>query len=304
MSKEQSDEEFRQYLLGRLPGSEMERLDELSIADDEFAMRLSEVEDDLVDAYVRGELEGEQLQEFKKVYLSSPRRREKVAFAEALFAWQARQQLHGSAVPSARPQRVHTGWTKYLRVGWSPKWAFAACALLFVIVAGFVLHTAWRRPQMDREDNQGVRSETQIKSERVGNSSVQATETSRSTGAASRAPSSPMSVNVATYLLPIPTRGLAPIPQVRLVPGTSRVKLQLQTGSSIFSTYMAELRNPATRALLWRSGPLAAEAANQVPVILENSVLSSGTYVVELRGIDAHGKSTLIADYVFHVVRQ
>jgi hypothetical protein len=48
------DEQLVRYLLGLLPDEEAERLDELSIADDELAWRLRAVEDDLVDAYVTG----------------------------------------------------------------------------------------------------------------------------------------------------------------------------------------------------------------------------------------------------------
>ena len=49
---------IRDYLLGQLPESEAERLDELSITDDECAERIRAVEHDLVDAFARGELEG------------------------------------------------------------------------------------------------------------------------------------------------------------------------------------------------------------------------------------------------------
>ena len=49
---------IRDYLLGQLPESETERLDELSITDDECAERIRAVEHDLVDAFARGELAG------------------------------------------------------------------------------------------------------------------------------------------------------------------------------------------------------------------------------------------------------
>jgi hypothetical protein len=44
-----------EYLLGALPEAETERLDELSITDDEFTESLQVAETDLVDAYVLGE---------------------------------------------------------------------------------------------------------------------------------------------------------------------------------------------------------------------------------------------------------
>ena len=75
---------IRDYLLGQLPESETERLDELSITDDECAERIRAVEHDLVDAFARGELQGVVLEQFRSRYLTTPRRREATRFAEAL----------------------------------------------------------------------------------------------------------------------------------------------------------------------------------------------------------------------------
>src|ERR1700722_18106227 len=81
------DQVLLRYLLGSLPEEEAERLDELSVVDDAIAWRLSAVENDLVDAYVGGQLSGGDLAEFKKCYLSSPRRLQKLEFAEALSSF-------------------------------------------------------------------------------------------------------------------------------------------------------------------------------------------------------------------------
>ena len=47
------DRALTRYLLGQLAGEEADRLDELAIVDDEVAWRVREIENDLVDAYVR-----------------------------------------------------------------------------------------------------------------------------------------------------------------------------------------------------------------------------------------------------------
>ena len=79
-----SDQTIRDYLLGQLPESESERLDELSITDDECAERVRAVEHDLVDAFARGELAGVVLEQFRSSYLTTPQRRDAARFAEAL----------------------------------------------------------------------------------------------------------------------------------------------------------------------------------------------------------------------------
>lgn len=75
-----------QYLLGSLPAAETERLDELSVTDDEVAEALKSVENDLIDAYVQDELDEEACAQFKTHYLASAARRERVAFAQAFQA--------------------------------------------------------------------------------------------------------------------------------------------------------------------------------------------------------------------------
>ena len=76
-----------QYLLGALPAAETERLDVLSFTDDEFADSIRVVENDLVDAYVQGELADDELEQFKAFYLAFPIGREKVEFAQAFLVW-------------------------------------------------------------------------------------------------------------------------------------------------------------------------------------------------------------------------
>src|SRR5215813_12464202 len=74
------------YLLGFLPEDEAERLDEQSIVNDDVACRLLSVENDLVDAYIRGTLDAELRHRFESYYLASPRRRQRVKFARRFLA--------------------------------------------------------------------------------------------------------------------------------------------------------------------------------------------------------------------------
>src|SRR5215831_7524281 len=78
------------YLLGALSANETERLDELSIADDDFAARLTATENDLVDAFVRGQLPDDLARRVRDQYVASPARQQKLRFAQALLDHQAR----------------------------------------------------------------------------------------------------------------------------------------------------------------------------------------------------------------------
>lgn len=92
------DGELECYLLGLLPEEDTERVEELSIVDDEVASRLRVLEDDLVDAYVRGDLASDVKARFEAYYLLTERRRQKVEFARRL----RRLRRH----PQCRPLRL------------------------------------------------------------------------------------------------------------------------------------------------------------------------------------------------------
>ena len=129
------DEVLVDYLLGRLSTEDTERVDELSIADDDVAWRLQAVENDLVDAYVAGQLSGERLERFTSFYLTSPVRRRRVELARAL-----RSQ---STPRAARPAS--------LRI--LPHWALAAAALIATLgVAYFAVENRRLRDQVYQSD--------------------------------------------------------------------------------------------------------------------------------------------------------
>src|SRR5947209_1954353 len=127
------DQRLSRYLLGSLADAEADALDELSVADEQIASRLSAVEHDLVDAYVKGELSGETLDRFRSRYLSSPVGIRKVRLAEALFEYQT-QHTAPVAHRSGSAARMRTfAWPHNV-----PQWAMAAAALL-VLTVGAVL---------------------------------------------------------------------------------------------------------------------------------------------------------------------
>lgn len=74
------------YLLGSLEEEEQDRLEQQYFADPEMLALVEATEDDLIDAYIRGELSLEDRARFESHFLRSRRRRERVSTAEALLA--------------------------------------------------------------------------------------------------------------------------------------------------------------------------------------------------------------------------
>src|ERR1700749_3584788 len=157
MSKHSSDAQtLTQYLLGSLPAAEAERLDELSVTDDEVAEALRSVEKDLIDAYVQDELDEAARAQFKTYYLASATRSERVAFAQAFHARaeksltsqatearaEAPTKARTEAATKAASRRKGRGMFSIgrgfdvSRTGW--QWGAACAALALLIAVGWL----------------------------------------------------------------------------------------------------------------------------------------------------------------------
>jgi hypothetical protein len=166
MSKQPGDAQtLTRYLLGSLPTAEAERLDELSVTDDEVAEALKSVEKDLIDAYVQDELDEAARAQFKTYYLASATRSERVAFAQAfharaeksltLQATKARAEASAGArreaATEAAPGRKGRGMfsarrgLNVSRPAW--QWGAAFAALVLLIAAGWLTFDNVRQRQ-------------------------------------------------------------------------------------------------------------------------------------------------------------
>ncbi|HEX9163978.1 MAG TPA: hypothetical protein VF980_19885 [Thermoanaerobaculia bacterium] len=255
------------YLLGSLPEEETERLDEMSVTDDEIAWRLRAVENDLVDAYVRGEMSGGTLERFRSTYLASPERRKKVVVAKALLALRPARPVADERPAMARVSRFPI-----------ERWALAAS--LAAIAAGgaylyFVPRSAPNVPHVVTARNAPTPQATRV---------------------------SPALATVSFVLSP-PTRGgTVSLPALAVPAGTQLVNLRLQLESDDFPEYEAALRNLATNEIVWRSAAAKASldgAGSAVGFDLPAGVLKPQNYSIELSGLPQNGRAELIASYAF-----
>ncbi len=147
-----NEQAMTDYLLGCLPDADAARYDEFSVADDDFAAALSVCENDLVDAYVQGELAGQVLEQFRLHYLASPLRRDKVTFAKA---WQAFAERGAADVRSkdVTDGASRQGWFAALSSFLAPRpalqWGVVAGVLVLLLAGGFavVAFTLLRRAE-------------------------------------------------------------------------------------------------------------------------------------------------------------
>jgi hypothetical protein len=287
------------YLLGSLSKDETERFDELSVTDDEFAARLRSAEDDLIDAYVRGELAGETLERFTSAYLSQPAGIRRIAFADALQKYQARHADPPGAVVQ-RPSSTSM-----------PAWSLAAAAVLVLAAAGYFfvenvrLRTdiAAERDALRTREREllGALSDQQARNAETAKELEAARDTLAQAGKSAAAPRP----GVLSFVLVAPTRGAGDIARLVLPPGIDDVLLQVQLEATEFPAYQAALRDPATNRVVWRSSRLdapAPAARGFLRVTIPVRVLNSRHYVLDLMAFPARGEGVVVANYAFAVV--
>jgi hypothetical protein len=277
--------ELERYLLGLLPADATERLDEESIADDEFAVRLRTVETDLIDSYVRGQLAGATLARFESYYLSSPRRREAVRVAANFVRAVDRSSTPAEDVTSsgriARPTRL--------------QWIAAAAALVTVVGGSLLFQAARPRRELT------IATSATGATERPTREAAPPVASDR----ADRIPAPPQAI-AAMVLLP-PTRAVTPVPTLAMPPAVDRVSFELRLEVNDFPRYRVELNDPVTSRVLWRSDWMSSKSsADQisVSVIVPANLLKSQRYSLDLTGQDSAGREDVIGSYPVRIVQR
>jgi hypothetical protein len=141
------EHQAKEYLLGELTEAEQARLEERFFQDAELSELLTEIEDDLIDQYVRKELSPRERERFETHFLISERRREKTEFARS---WLEAEKLRGEkaavAVEDARTERPASRWKSVLAALSAPRPALAYSLGAFALL--FLLFGLWQWSEM------------------------------------------------------------------------------------------------------------------------------------------------------------
>jgi hypothetical protein len=301
------------YLLGSLSAAETERLDELSIGDDEFAAALQAAETQLNDAYVNGELSAPDRTAFEAHYLKSPHRREQALFARAFQVWTSNETA--GAVESDRAVPAVSNVTPMMapRIKrpshWT--WALAAAAILFVLVGGFLVIRSIRTSRQAAADEARRQELTRPQASpvppgenpplvEVPNRSPQPTPTEPAPKTPAPAPTSePV---IATLVLAAPVRGGGAIPTVRSNAGRINARLELDPAAN-FPLYKVALIDPASTTILWESGLLNGRGQSSLNIVFPAQTLTAKIYQLRVTGLTIDSGTEIIGNYPFEIVK-
>lgn len=320
------DRALTRHLLGQLAGEEADRLDELAIVDDDMAWRVRAVENDLVDAYVRGGLDAESRRHFEAYYLASPKRRARVRFAERFV-----RAVDAFGPPTERPERRRVAvfaesrpWLNRLVPRSAARWTVVYAAAAILVIACSVLLIRDLRPApapLESEQAARIPAATPLPSPPSPPPSGASPSSPQSPVAAAPVPTAPAPA-VPVPAGPVPAVAVVLWPQTRgtdegavAVPAAAtRVTLQLQVETLDFARYAATLKESDTGRIVWRGGRISASASGaspMVPIVVPAHVLKPRAYMLELTGhsaapgpADAAKDGEVIGSYAFQVTRQ
>jgi hypothetical protein len=316
------------YLLGALPVDEAEPIEEASVVDEDFAARLNAIERDLVDSYLKGELEGAYLAKFQSWYLSSPLRVQRVdaarailriadaveegvavigapeAFAapetDAVAAGIATLQAFTAGVApkfsygeDSAPRRLAT-----LRFGMFRAWPVLGFAAALVLLIGALGYVSSKNKQLRKEvaetKQQSSALTAQLDDQRVANGGKSVAQGDLAHGVEN--------VATVTMFLSAPSRGANAIPKIDVPAGTGLVVLSLGLGANDVDNYRVQLMSATTNKVLWHSGQLRPGSdGTYVSVAIPTTVLHSQIYLIQLMHDAKNGAPELLGTYPFRV---
>ncbi len=333
----QSDQVTR-YLLGQLPESEIQRLNQLRATDENFRQRVTIVEDDLIDCFTKGQLQGEDLMRFRRYFLAAAANRERVKVAQGFlddfrFApLDAPPSLWERVLPANLITSLEDFWQSAKHFWTTVREPFliglrGVGLLLFVWclylafdlvrlrnrVADLQANEEAAQPAAPRPaqstapaptDNQLAQQIDQSR-EQLGQLKAAALRNEPTAEPAT----SPLAVNAAelqpaSFNLRPAARGAEGVPELTVNPATDDVAFQLELGRDDRASYRAELRAQPDGSRLWQSGTLKARAKDFGKVLevrVPAALLKSRAYTLKVFGTSNNGSSEEALNYSFRI---
>jgi anti-sigma factor RsiW len=307
------DSRLRQYLLGELPERDRTRIEELYFADDDRFEQVLVAEEELIDAYVAGELDAPERERFEQTFLTTATRRERLAFARTLHAALAREATPSPAIEETsrwprRPLLVQQRTSVSVAV---PRWALVAAAAVLVLgVASLLVERGRLNDAIDRlqadagtlaQRNQQLQQDVENERRRAESARTQPPGPAI-TAETGRTSSTPV---IATFVLaPGLVRSSGGPNVVRIPPTAALVRLELDLESDSHPGYRPVL-STAEGQEVWRQQPVPARRTSSgrgVVLELPATLLTNRDYVLTLSGVTGN-RSEEVETYMFRASR-
>ena len=308
------------YLLGELSEQEQEQLEEAYFTDDVLFERFLAVKDDLIDAYARGDLDGEKRERFEHHFLASQPRQQRVEEARGFIRAVTAHSSKASTVSTAAVAPVSDiRWRRFIsETSMLRPWVWQGALAVLLLVA---LASVWllaKRLQGERAEVVPPVGENRRdlagNKPAVLNGSVSPTKPTATstpdhtspTKPANKKSAQPVPVVLASLVLsPFSPRDATGSNSLVLRPDTTAVGLRLDFKGDGYRRYHVSLRTLDGEQVLYRNA-LKARSSGQgqsVTLTFDPLILRRQDYIITLSGLTADGKLEAIGDYYFRVER-
>lgn len=314
MTTKFTDVEITGYLLGELTEETRASLAEACADDPAFFTRVAEIEDDLIDDYVRGKLNIELRGKFECHYLIHPARSERVQLAKILLS---KLEPLPRTAPLPQPNRQYlpqapspTFWRKLFSHFPVPA---LATILLMGLGGGWLLYkTARLQNELKEQRADRIRGEQRLNELQQQNERLSA-EVGRLQNQPVPGQPTPSPEDLAGVVtLQLPTSQVmsgAPgsaTPTLKLSSDIKQVRLQFAPASGNYSRYQAVLQTADGRTILEQPNviPRRRASTSLFTVSVSDDKLTSGEYILTLRGIKANAETDTLAKALFRVQKK
>jgi hypothetical protein len=326
----------RRYLLDDLPKRERERVEVGLLTDDRYFEALttleSEVEDELIDEYLDGELTGTELENFERVFLNSPERAHKLKVIKDL-----KDHSTPEAEPEAPVQRIvktdppYRSWISAIFQNPILGFSTAAALVLALVVCGWLwMKTSRLESQLIEARNQpgsGLNEQVEQLNRRNEELTAQLKRSEEQRAAAEQQVAAltggegpevvqpnqntqPSGSTIATVILTSSLRsnGSRPVPTLTLKTGVTVARLVVNVeriDPADYKRFRAVVQKQGGEEV-WRSEDVKLRArGNNARAVLNIAAekLTEGQYVGALDGITLDDQAEPVGRYVFRVQR-
>ncbi len=157
MNNDFQEQDAIRYFLGELSETQQSEVEDRFFTDEEFSDWLDEVETDLIDSYVRNELDASQRRQFEQKFLVSERRQTRVKAAGAL--WEKEKSAVFTTVAIVAETAKPSFWESLKGFFSLPQLAYGSLGFLFLALLGGLL-VFWQRPtELAKIGNENIKIE-------------------------------------------------------------------------------------------------------------------------------------------------
>ena len=296
----------RRYLLGDLPEAEQLALEQEYFADSEKFEQVWDLENELVDDYVRGRLTKQERELFEHNYLTTLRHQQRVAVARSLV--QAVDETIAAEKKEAHKAKSTTSWWTNLSAFFQmPQMAWgAAAALLLLTLVGywyFKKDTSFQNQvAKNLPDSQPTATvPTPVVTPGTTPSATSSAEQTKPT--LSNSPTAQPAVPaVLALVLGGGLRKPGDVQPLTVPTGTKQVRLQIKLDSNEHSSYQIKLRSAAGKEVLNQSALHSSLNKKSVAVTVPANKLAPGDYILTLSGLTSASETEEINQYFFRII--